>query len=324
MRAAVVHQHGRDPEPGGYKDPVRGPGHTLVRVVAAAVNPIDITISSGKHPLGRPGLPHVPGVEGVGVVVESDTLASGARVRVQVPGGLVDGTLAELVVAPDAACLPIPDGVEDEQAAALGSVGISALVALEDLAALRAGESVLVLGATGGLGRVFVQLAKAIGAERVVAAGRTAERLETLARSAVGAPDATILLDPSDPEGFAAQLSEAGGPVDVVLDSVWGPYAMPALSGLKFRGRYVNLGQSAGAEANVDSGLLRHRWISLAGLSGAAIPPDRARTAFAELMRLAVTGQVSLPTRVYGLENVAQAWQEQAAGSPGAKVIVRP
>lgn len=324
MRAAVVHQHGQVPEPTEYKDPVLSPGHSLVRVAAAAINPIDITICSGSHPLGRPALPYVPGIEAAGVVVESDTLAAGTRVRVQVPGGLVDGTLAEFVVAPDAACLPIPDAVDDEQAAALGSVGISALVALEDIAALRQGESVLVLGATGALGRVCVQLAKAIGAQRVIAAGRTPERLEALAQSQAGAPDATIRLDPADSEGFAEQLAEAGGPVDVVLDSLWGPYAVPALSALNFRGRYVNLGQSAGAEANVDAGLLRHRWLSLLGLSGAAIPPDRAPTAFARLMHLAAAGEVSLPTRVYELEDVAQAWQAQAAGSPGAKLIVRP
>jgi NADPH2:quinone reductase len=325
MRAAVVHQHDQAPEPTEHKDPVRAPGHTLVRMTAAAVNPIDVTIASGKHPLGRPVLPYVPGVEGAGVVVESDTLAPGARVRVQVPGGLVDGTLAELVVAADAACLPIPDGVDDDQAAALGAVGISALVALEDVAALRAGESVLVLGATGALGQMFVQLAQAIGAQPVIAAGRNAERLESMARAALGAPDATILLDPADPEGFKRQLAEAGGPVDVVLDSLWGPYAMPALSGLKFRGRYVNLGQSAGAEASVDSGLLRHQWISLAGLSGAAISLDRARAAFAHLTQLAVAGRVSLPTRVYKLDDVALAWQAQTAGSsPGAKLIVRP
>ena len=288
MRAAVVHQHGQAPEPTTHRDPVRAPGHTLVRVTAAAVNPIDITISSGAHPLGRPAVPHVPGVEGAGVVVESDTLAPGSRVRVQVPGGLVDGTLAELVVAPDAACLPIPDGVDDDQAAALGSVGISALVALEDVAALRAGETVLVLGATGALGRMFVQLARVIGAERIVAAARSAERLKAMASDAAeGSPDATILLDAADPQGFKRQLANAGGPVDVVVDSLWGPYAMPALSGLKFKGRYVNLGQSAGVEASVDSGLLRHQWISLAGLSGAAIPPNRARAAYAHLTQLA-------------------------------------
>lgn len=324
MRAAVVHQHGQAPEPTGYDDPIRKPGHTLVRVTAAAINPIDVTISSGRHPLGRPALPHVPGVEGAGVVVESDTLAAGARVRVQVPGGLVDGTLAEFVVAPDAACLPIPDGVDDDQAAALGTVGISALVAFEDVADLRSGESVLVLGATGALGRVFVQLAKGVGAQPVIAAGRTAERLESLAHSGAGAPDAVILLDPADPESLAKRMAEVGGPVDVVFDSLWGPYAVPALSGLKFGGRYVNLGQGAGAESSVDSGLLRHQWITLAGLSGAAIPPGRARTAFAHVMGLAAAGRLSLPTRVYGLDDVAQAWQEQAAGSPGVKLIVRP
>ncbi|WP_034262316.1 quinone oxidoreductase family protein [Actinospica robiniae] len=324
MRAAVVHQHGLAPELVEHPDPVPAPGRSLIRITAAAVNPIDVTISAGKHPLGRPALPHVPGIEGAGVVVESETLTPGARVRVQVPGGFVGGTLAELVLVPDAACLPVADGVEDDQAAALGAVGISALVALEDLAALRAGESVLVLGATGALGRVSVQLARALGAQTVLAVGRTAERLASLPPAADGGPDATILLDATDPQDLRRRLAEAGGPVDVVIDSLWGPYAMPALSGLAFRGRYVNLGQSAGAEAAVDSGLLRHQWISLTGLSGAAIPPDRARAAFAYLMKLAASGRLSLPTHVHKLDDVARAWQAQAVGSPGAKLIVRP
>src|SRR5580658_5338554 len=122
MRAATVSRLGQVPELAERDDPRRAPGHTLVRLTAAALNPIDLLISSGGHPIGVPPVPHVPGVEGVGTVLESEGHPVGARVRVSVPGCFVDGTLADLVVAPDAACLPVPDGLGDDLAAAIGIV----------------------------------------------------------------------------------------------------------------------------------------------------------------------------------------------------------
>lgn len=320
MRAAVVHELGQTPGPHDRADPLRAPAHSLVRVTAAAVNPIDLSISAGGHPLGAPSVPHVPGIEGAGTVIDSDTLAPGTRVRIQVPGCFVDGTLAELVAVPDAACLLIPDSLEDDQAAALGAVGISGLVALQDAAALRTGESVLILGATGGLGQALLQLAKALGAKRVVAAGRSPERLESL--MARGIADAALHLDP-DPSTFAQRLAEAGGPVDVIVDSLWGLYAAPAIAGLKSHGRFVSMGQSAGEEASLDSGILRHHRLTITGLSGASIPPDRAAAAFAQVVEYATAGRLSLPTQVHGLDDVAEAWKA-VAGSPGAKVIIHP
>ena len=154
MRAATVSRLGQTPELADRDDPPRTPGTTLVRLTAASLNPIDLLISSGGHPFGVPPVPHVPGVEGVGTVIESDTHPTGSRVRVSVPGCFVSGTLAELVVAPDAACLPIPDPLGDDLAAAIGTVGISALMALRAEADLQPGESVLIFGATGGLDRL--------------------------------------------------------------------------------------------------------------------------------------------------------------------------
>ncbi|MBC3839655.1 zinc-binding alcohol dehydrogenase family protein [Streptacidiphilus sp. 4-A2] len=205
MRAAVVAELGQVPAIGGRDEPRRGPGTTLVQVRAAALNPIDLLISGGDHPLGRPQPAHVPGVEGVGQVLESDTLAPGTRVRVSVPGGFVDGTFAEYVVVPDAACVPVPDALADDLAAAIGVVGISALIGLRNEAALRPGESVLVLGATGAFGQAFLHLARALGAERVVAAGRDEARLAALGDVC----DGTVVLD-RDPAGFLAGLEQAG------------------------------------------------------------------------------------------------------------------
>ncbi|WP_052441564.1 quinone oxidoreductase family protein [Streptacidiphilus anmyonensis] len=228
MRAAIVNQLGQAPRLGERPDPVDRPGHTLVRVTAAALNPVDLHIASGGHPAGTPRVPFVPGIEAAGTVISGGALTPGTRVRVAVPGGFVDGTLAELVSVPDDACLPLPDGLDDDLAAAVGVVGVSALLALREEAALRPGESVLVLGATGALGQTLVHLARALGADHVVAAGRNPDRLKALGEAA----DATLLVDEVPTAGDPAALAEAlaatvngfGGAVDVVIDLLWGPH----------------------------------------------------------------------------------------------------
>lgn len=321
MHAAVVSEFGQAPEITERDVPHRPSGSTLVRITAATLNPIDLLISSGGHPLGRPPVPHIPGVEGVGTVVESDTHTPGSRVRVSVPGGFVDGTLAEFVVAPDAVCLPLPDALgDDDLAAAIGIVGISALVALRDEAGLRPGESVLVFGATGGLGQAAMRLARALGAERIIAAGRNEQRLGELA--ARGGVDGTVALT-TDLAEFGTRLEEVGGQVDVVIDSLWGPYAPCALASLRVGGRYVNLGQSAGAEATVNAGLIRHSHLKLTGVSGASIPPEQSAAAFSQVADRAAVGKLDLTIDRYPLDDVASAWAAQAA-SPGKKITLRP
>ena len=326
MRAAVVREAGKAPEIAQWRDPdltaagAQQPslsGRTLVRLTAASINPVDLHISSGTHPAGAPPVPHVPGVEGVGVVEASDTIPVGTRVRLSVPGGFVDGTFAEYVAAPDEACIPLPDGLDDVLAAAVGVVGVSALIGLRDEAALRPGESVLVLGATGGLGRALVRVARALGATRVVAAGRSAARLES-----VPGADATIVLG-EDPAAFQARLAQAGGPVDVMADLLWGPFAAPALGALTPGGRFLNLGQSAGGAAQIEAALLRHGRLRVIGFSAASLPAERGSAAYREVADLAARGALDLPIDSYPLDDVADAWAAQAA-SPGSKIVLIP
>ncbi|MEY9874499.1 NADPH:quinone reductase-like Zn-dependent oxidoreductase [Streptacidiphilus sp. MAP12-33] len=321
MRAAIVDELGRTPRLGQRPDPVERAGHTLVRVTAAALNPVDLHIASGTHPAGAPAGPFVPGVEGVGTVVAGGTLPAGTRVRVAVPGGLVDGTLAEYVLAPDQTCVPLPDGLDDDLAAAVGVVGVSALLALRDEAALRPGESVLVLGATGGLGQALVATARALGAGRVVAAGRNADRLKALGATA----DATLTLPsaPDAPPTTAEELAAIGGPVDVVADLLWGPHAALAATALRPGGRWVNLGQTAGGHARLDAAVLRHLRLRLSGFSAAALPPARVVAAYQEVATLAADGTLPLSVTPYPLDGVADAWTAQAA-SPGTKLVLRP
>jgi NADPH:quinone reductase-like Zn-dependent oxidoreductase len=320
MQAAVVTEPGTAPALAERPDPEAAPGSVVVRVSAAALNPVDLHISSGTHPVGAPPSPHVPGVEGVGRVVAGEGFPIGTRVRVAVPGGFVSGTFAELVAAPAAACVPLPDGLDDDLAAAVGIVGVSALIALRDRAALGPGRSVLVLGATGGLGQALVRVAAALGAGRIVAVGRDAQRLEAATDKVPNAIPLAV-----GPDELVDGLKDAGGPVDIVADVLWGSYAAPALACLAPGGRLVNLGQAAQADAHpaIDAARLRHASLTVTGFSAAALPPDQVVAAYRDVAALAARGELDLALDVRPLSAIGAAWRDQAS-SPGAKIVLRP
>ncbi|HVS28410.1 MAG TPA: zinc-binding dehydrogenase, partial [Solirubrobacteraceae bacterium] len=244
MRAALVEQYGRPPVIGELAEPQRGQGQVLVELIAAPLNPVDLRIASGSFSRGSPPLPYVPGVEGVGRVVEGDRLALGERVYF---GG--GGALAERVAIAQDATVSLPEGLEEALAASLGVAGLAAWLALEWRAKLAPGENVLVLGASGAVGQIAVQAARVLKAGRVVAAGRNPAALE---RALELGADATVALS-GDREAFARSLREAAGGdgYDVVVDPLWGDPAAAALDAVKAYGRLVQVGESAGAEATL-------------------------------------------------------------------------
>ena len=310
MKAAVITSIGNPPELGERPQPSDGTDdQVLVQVSAAALNPVDLLIASGGHPLGLPRLPYGPGVEGVGTVVAGGRLRSGTRVRVQVAAGLVDGTLAELISVPAQACAEIPDDLPDELAAAIGLVGTSAYLGLR-YAGLSEGESVLVLGASGGLGQAVIRAARAFGASRVIAAGRNVGRL-----AAIDGADGYVTLDDTD---LREQLD---APVDVVVDPLWGPWAEPAMRCLAPGGRYLNFGSLAGGASLVDAHLLRARRLSIVGFSGTTVSGEEAAGAYQAIARLAADGRFTVATERYDLADVAAAWARQGS-SPGAKILI--
>ena len=235
-RAAVIAAAGEGPAVVERPLPARGRGEALVRVLAASLNPVERHIAGGHFFDGPPVGPYVPGIEGVGVVEEGDRLAPGTRVRLEVihPGYGRDGVLAERVVLPEEPdegdrrsqrmAFPIGDGVDDLTAAAMGVSGFTALMLLdraEAAGARLAGAHVLVIAATGVVGSCAVQLARARGAARVIAAGRNGERLARLRE--LGA-DATVELE----DGLGADAlrerfeAAAGDRLDVVLEPLSG------------------------------------------------------------------------------------------------------
>jgi NADPH:quinone reductase-like Zn-dependent oxidoreductase len=317
MKAAVIDALGTAPCVIAYPDPAPATGDfVLVKVEAAALNAIDLHIASGHHRAGPPRLPYVPGIEAVGTIVAGPD--QGLRVRAAAPAGLVKGVnggMAELLLAESATCIPVPEELDSALAAAIGVVGTSADMALRK-AGIQAGESVLVLGATGPLGTAVIQLARLAGAERVIAAGRNPERLAQVSPAA----DAVALLGE---EPLPGQLASLGGPVDLVVDPVWGMWAVQALACLKPGGRYLNVGAAGGDGTDFHVEWLRAAQLTLIGFSAARAESADTVASYRHIAALAAAGSLKLTTATYSLDEATQAWQAQLS-SPGKKIVVIP
>jgi NADPH:quinone reductase len=317
MKAAVIDTLGATPHVIAYPDPSPATGDiVLIKVEAAALNAIDLHIASGQHRAGAPRLPYVPAIEAAGTIVAGPD--QGLRVRAAAPAGLVPGVnggLAEFLLTSRATCIPVPEELDSVTAAAIGIVGTSADLSLRK-AGIQPSDSVLVLGATGPLGTAVIQLARLAGAKRVIAVGRNPERLAQISSVA----DGVVLLG----EGpLPDQLASLGGPVDLVVDSVWGQWAQTALACLKPGGRYLNVGAAGGDGTAFHVEWLRAAQLTLIGFSATRAEPADVIASYRHVAALAAAGSLKLPTATYTLDEATQAWQAQAS-SPGKKIVVVP
>jgi NADPH2:quinone reductase len=326
MRAAVITDLGSPPSQNDHPEPLRGKGQTLLEIAAAPLNPVDIAVGSGKFLAGSPDPPYVPCVEAVGRVVESDSFAAGALVYAGMEGmGLSrDGGAAELAVAEDSGSVELPGDADPAIAASLGVAGLAAWLPLAWRAPVQAGETVLVLGATGTLGLIAVQAAKILGAGRVVAAGR---RPDGLARAAAHGADETVQIDTfgtDAPQTLAAGLAEAcgGDGPTLIIDPLWGEPFVAALEAAAPGARIVQLGQSAGAEAVVASGLVRGKAVDILGFTNFQVPRDVMHEALLVLVEHAQAGRITFDLERISLEDAGSAWERQARGVDTKLVLV--
>lgn len=306
MRAVRQHAYGTPFVVEEVAAPEPGPKEAVVTVTAAAVNPLDVWISQGTLAAAGP-LPRTAGCEGAG------RLPDGRRVAFRGGGlGLVrDGAWAEQVAVPLVHCVDIPDGVDDAVATSLGIAGITALDAL-DLGRVERGSTVLVLGASGGVGDLACQLARARGATVVAQTGTEARRprLASIADHVVVAEDADLV---------DAVRAEASDGVDVVLDGLSGGYTGASVELLKPFGRIVVYGASAGPTISLSSQPFYRRNASVIGYSGLPHGPGEVAWRFAVLLAEAAAGRldVAIADRL-GLadanEAVARLVERRAAG----------
>jgi NADPH2:quinone reductase len=227
--------------------------------------------------------------------------------------------MAQRTVVPRAFTFPIPENVNDETAAALPNPGISAWLSLAYRAKLVRGENVLILGATGVTGKLAVQIAKLLGAARVVAAGRNQQALQAL--HDLGA-DATIPLALPATELSEAFLREAGqSGFQVVIDYVWGAPAEAFLAAITRREfaaiqsetRFVQVGESAAPTITLPAAVLRSTALTILGTAG--IPArDVLVEAFRQVMAFAAKGDLHIETERVPLEDIENAWQRDQSG----------
>ncbi|SDN69820.1 zinc-binding alcohol dehydrogenase family protein [Geodermatophilus sp. DSM 45219] len=323
MRAAVLHTPGSPPSHREHPTPEPAPGRTLVRVTAAPVVPLDLLCASGTSYFGRPAVPYVPGVQGVGVVERSDALPPGARVWFATSAGMApgDGALAERCAVPDADVVPVTADLPDTAVAALGLSAVAAWMALTWRGRFTAGERVVVLGGGGAVGQVAVGAARLLGAARVVAVCRSAaaaERARAAGAEEVVAPD-------GDADALAERLrGAAGGAVDVVVDPVFGVAAAAAARVLAPGGRLVNLGSAGGDEAAFSSAVLRSRSAEVLGYTNNALTPGQRAGALATVLGHAAAGRLGVAHEVLPLTEIERAWRRQAAGDAGVRSVLTP
>ncbi len=310
MRAAVLRELGGVPEAGEFDEPPADAPGEPIEVAVAGLNPVDLFVASGNHPAMKPEPPCVPGFEGIG------TRADGTRVYfgVAIPPF---GAFAERTRAPVESLVEVPDGVDDATAVCFGIAGMAGWLALEWRAKLQAGESVLVLGASGMVGRVAVQAAKLLGAGRVIAAARNESALAEL--EALGA-DATV---PITDEGFTDALRAAAPDgIDVIVDPVWGSAAVAAIDAASHYSRLIQVGNASGPEADLSAPHFRNKHASIIGHSNFLVPNEDKADAFRKMCKHAAAGDLKVESEEIPLADIADAWKRQGE-SPGRKLVIR-
>lgn len=315
MHAVTVTRPDTTPTWTTFADPVPDTGQVVVDVVAAGLHPRVRSQASGSHYTSEDTFPLIPGVDGVGrfpdgtlryFAVQSDTR----------------GSMAERVAVDPRASVVLPAGADPIAVAAGVNPVMSSWVALRRRIAFPDGARVLVLGATGASGGAAVQVAKHLGAARVVASGRDPERLAAL--PALGA-DAVVALD--DVDGLAAAASD----VDVVIDYVWGAPAASAMSAMsaivtarRSRGDrldWIAIGSTAGTEAAVPSAALRASGLTIVGSGQGSVGTAAFVAELPGIVGAIADGTVTVDATAVPMSRAADAWTGHGAAGAGRVVL---
>lgn len=306
MRAAVLHELGKPPRAKEFPEPVPGEGEVLVRVAASSLKSVDKQMAAGTHYASPSEFPIVCGSDGVGWLEDGTRIFFGGPRRPY-------GAMAERTVVRRAQCFSIPDKIDEATAAAIPNPGVSAWLSLKHIGKLAPGETVLILGATGVTGKVAVQIAKILGAGRVVAAGRNEQRLNALVE--MGA-SATIPLDKTDEDLIMRFREEARQKqFDLIIDYLWGrptELLLKAITKEDFavagpQIRLIEVGESAGPTITLPAAALRSSPLTILGTAG--IPPwDVLADAFQQVVNLAANRELCVDTERVPLSEIENAW----------------
>ena len=305
---------------GEVPTPWPGPGEVRIRVAAAGLNRADLLQMRGQYP-PPPGASSVPGLECAGVVEALGEGVENHRVGDRVMALLAGGGQAEWVVVPAGQLLPVPENLTLEEAAAIPEAALTSWTNLVVEGELRAGETVLITGATSGIGTFAVQMIRELGGQ-VIAAARSAERLERLRDFGV---DRLVTLDAEFPRRVREQTGGKGA--DLALDLVAGTWLQPTLECMADRGRLVLVGLTAGRKVELDLGVvLGHRLRIVGSVLRARPVAEKAELVrgFAEfgLPRLADGRLRPVVDRRFPLAEAAEAYAHLEHGRPFGKVVL--
>ncbi|MCX4460194.1 zinc-binding alcohol dehydrogenase family protein (plasmid) [Streptomyces sp. NBC_01340] len=319
IHAAVVSSFDNPPRYEPFDLPASsGEDQELVDVLAVGLHPRVRTGASGNHYTSTGELPMVPGVDGVG------RREDGRLVYFVADDELV-GPMATRTVIDSRHSIPLPDGADVVKIAAAMNPAMSSWVALRRRVPIEAGQSVLILGATGNAGQMAVQVAKRLGAGRVVGAGRDQARLATL--PGIGA-DATVALT-DDADATAAALAKEAAEVDLVIDYLWGKPAgdaiMAVLQARADRGRALNwiqIGAMAGPTIELPSVALRSANFRLQGNGQGAVSTRTYLEELPSLVEEIEGGGLTVTAKAVPLADVETAWN--APEVPGVRTVLVP
>jgi NADPH:quinone reductase-like Zn-dependent oxidoreductase len=303
LKAAIVEQAGRAPVYGDFKEPVPSTGENQIAVAAAALSPVVKARAAGTHYSSSGGFPIGVGIDGVG------RLDDGRRVHFFLPRAPY-GSMAEKVVVPSSQCTSVPDGLNDITAAAIAIPGMSSWLALKERAKFVAGQTVLVNGATGASGSLAVQVAKYLGAKKVIATGRQAAILQSV--KDLGADETILLVENREALESAFKEQFAGG-VDVVLDYLWGHSAECLLTAGSKAGTgapisFIQIGTAGGTNITLPGAILRSTPIELMGSGIGSVPMNRIVGAIEQVLRAAVAGHFEIAAKPIALSQIEQTW----------------
>ncbi len=297
-------------------------GEVVVEVRAAGVNFPDVLTVQGKYQY-RPELPFTPGNEFAGTVRAVGEGVSHFKAGDRVIGFARSGAFAEQVRAPADVLMPIPPDMDFDIAAAITLTYGTSHHAVVDRAQLKAGETMLVLGAAGGVGLAAIEIGKALGA-RVIAAASSAEKLEVCR-----AHGADVLIDYSKEDLREALKAATGGKgPDVIYDPVGGPYTEPALRSIAWRGRHLVIGFAAGEIPKLPWNLMLLKGASVVGVfwgEFAKREPKANVAAMREMLGWMAEGKLKpLVSQRYALAETAQALNDMADRKVTGKVVIVP
>lgn len=310
MKAAVLHTRDGVPRYEDFPDPVAGEGEVIVEVKAVAVENVDKAVAAGTHFAGRammPELPAIPCFDGIGVLPDGTVVGFG---NPRPPYG----ALAERTVVREGAYAPIPEGLDPAAATVLASA-ISGM-SMKYAAGLRPGETVLIQGATGVAGRLAVQVARLLGAGRIIATGRDDAQLAELD------VDATINTGTADEQAYADARA------DVVVDFLWGPPTemllrslVPTSFAFAEPTRLVQIGEVAGSAISLPAESLRTSGVEIYG-AAKGLNAETMGAAYGQVVEWAKAGKLTFALERVPLSDIEAAWRR--TDLRGKRLVVQP